>query len=135
MSTQPEPTDIIAEGRAAHRAGQPAGVNPYRGGNFYLWRRGWVQERASPTPEVPVIDPVEEPVEPNKRHVALVQQFERAVAEHEWIGTIPVLCEDADEQRRADAERRRLTSNLTKTRNNLLRELGREAPFRLGGGE
>ena len=126
----PEPSDVTAEGRAAFRAGLHHSANPHKGWAYYEWRRGWKQAKAEPPAPEP--EPVvEQPAEASKRHHAIVAQFERAVTEHEWIGTIPVFCEDADEQRRADAERRRLTSNLTKTRNNLLRELGREPKFSL----
>ena len=133
MTETPSIADVVAEGRKAFRDGVGIRRNPWRGPAFYWWKKGWLQANAEkavpPPPPEPV--PVEEPFTSAKRHVALIQQFERAVTEHEWIGTIPVFCEDADEQRRADAERRRLTSNLTKTRNNLLRELAREPKFSL----
>lgn len=132
MSTL-EPAEVHAEGRAAYRAGLTIHANPHRGQAYYQWRRGWFAERGAPTPEPePEPVPVEEPFTSAKRHVALIQQFERAVEEYAFIGTIPLYSDDDDEQRRINAERRRLTSNLTKTRNNLLRELAREPKFTLG---
>jgi len=125
------PEVIVAEGRAARRAGLSRCRNPYRGPDFYRWQQGWQQEKDNPTPPAPEPMPEEEPVTTDKRHHALVAQFERAVEEHAFIGTIPLYSEDDDEQRRINAERRRLTTNLTKTRNNLLRELGREPKFTL----
>jgi len=123
------PEVIVAEGRAAHRAGISYKANPYRGQAYYQWARGWQQARHEPPPPEP--EPEEEPFTSAKRHVALIQQFQRAVEEHAFIDTIPLYSEDDDEQRRINAERRRLTTNLTKTRNNLLRELGREPKFTL----
>jgi hypothetical protein len=126
----PEPSDVIAEGRAAFRAGVHHSANPHKGWAYYEWRRGWKQAKAEPPPP-PEPTREEQVVVASKRHHAIVAQFERAVAEHEFIGTIPLYSEDADEQRRINAERRRLVSNLTKTRNNLLRELAREPKFSL----
>ena len=127
------PEVIVAEGRAARRAGMDLYSNPYRHAAYYLWQRGWKQEHDNPTPE-PAPEPapiLEMSAVIDKRHVALIQQFERAVEEHAFIGTIPLYFEDAEEQRRADAERRRIKANLTRTRNNLLKELGREPKFTL----
>jgi hypothetical protein len=53
----------------------------------------------------------------------MVAAFEAAVKEHAFIGTIPLYHHDPDEQRAIDAERRRITTNYTKTRNRLLKVL------------
>lgn len=53
----------------------------------------------------------------------LVAQFEAAVAEHEELGAIPMFSDNADEQKRIDAERRRIKTAYTSTRNRLLKAL------------
>ena len=53
----------------------------------------------------------------------LVAQFEAAVVDHAFIGTIPEFSDDPEEQMLIDRERRRLTTNLTKTRNRLIKAL------------
>jgi len=118
------PEVIVAEGRAARRAGTHHSANPYRGWEYYHWHKGWKQERANPTPPAPEPEP-EVSAMPSARQIALVLQFEQAVEEHAFIGCIPVVSEDHDEQLAINKERRRLTANLTKTRNNLLLELAR----------
>lgn len=57
------------------------------------------------------------------RQEKLIDQFERAVEEQAFLGTIPVYSHDREEQQAIDATRKHIKANYTRARNRLLKEL------------